>query len=223
MTKLHNSHRLSLQKEVFFQEVLFFYVESDKMFIYVFLKVIHKKQVDCGHFSCRIKMICRSKRLRTLEKIKDQIKQLKIRSVSSQPILGLVHRLPLTPSPIFILCYIHIQMTHTTNEIQKERYLETQMTHSQLFFFLIYLFLAALGLCCCTRAFSSCGAQVSLCSGFSCCRARALGSRASVVVARGVQSAGSVVVAHRLTYSVACGIFPDQGSNPRPLHWQADS
>ena len=24
-------------------------------------------------------------------------------------------------------------------------------------------------------------------------------------------------------YSVACGIFPDQGSNPCPLHWQADS
>ena len=23
--------------------------------------------------------------------------------------------------------------------------------------------------------------------------------------------------------SAACGIFPDQGSNPRPLHWQADS
>ena len=22
---------------------------------------------------------------------------------------------------------------------------------------------------------------------------------------------------------MACGIFPDQGSNPRPLHWQADS
>ena len=23
--------------------------------------------------------------------------------------------------------------------------------------------------------------------------------------------------------SAACGIFPDQGSNPCPLHWQADS
>ena len=27
----------------------------------------------------------------------------------------------------------------------------------------------------------------------------------------------------RLSCSVACGIFPDQGSNPCPLHWQADS
>ena len=45
----------------------------------------------------------------------------------------------------------------------------------------------------------------------------------SVVVARGLQSAGSVVVAHELSCSVACGIFPDQGSDPCPLHWQADS
>ena len=45
----------------------------------------------------------------------------------------------------------------------------------------------------------------------------------SVVVARGLWSAGSVVVAHRLRCSAACGIFPDQGSNPCPLHWQVDS
>ena len=83
----------------------------------------------------------------------------------------------------------------------------------------IYLFLAALGLCCCVWAFSSCsqrgllfvGARASHCSGFSCCGARALGAPASVVVAR------------RLSCSAACGIFPDQGSNPCPLHWQTDS
>ena len=34
---------------------------------------------------------------------------------------------------------------------------------------------------------------------------------------------GSVFVAHGLCCSAACGIFLDQGSNPRPLHWQADS
>ena len=28
---------------------------------------------------------------------------------------------------------------------------------------------------------------------------------------------------HGFSCSAACGIFPDQGSNPRPLHWQADS
>ena len=33
----------------------------------------------------------------------------------------------------------------------------------------------------------------------------------------------SVVVAHRLCCSAACEIFRDHGSNPCPLHWQADS
>ena len=34
---------------------------------------------------------------------------------------------------------------------------------------------------------------------------------------------GSVVVALRLRWSAACGIFSDQGSNPCLLHWQAYS
>ena len=36
-----------------------------------------------------------------------------------------------------------------------------------------------------------CGAWASHCGGFSCCRAQALGMRASVVVARGLSSCGS--------------------------------
>ena len=36
-----------------------------------------------------------------------------------------------------------------------------------------------------------CGAWASHCRGFSCCRARALGARASVVAARGLSSCGS--------------------------------
>ena len=39
----------------------------------------------------------------------------------------------------------------------------------------------------------------------------------------GSRCAGSVVVAHGPSCSAACGIFPDQGSNPCPLNWQADS
>ena len=39
----------------------------------------------------------------------------------------------------------------------------------------------------------------------------------------GSRCAGSLAVAHGPSYSAACGIFPDQGSNPCPLHWQADS
>ena len=67
------------------------------------------------------------------------------------------------------------------------------------FFFLViyiffYLFMAALGLRCCGRAFSSCGergllfvAWASHCGGFSCCGAWSLGAWASVLVARRLQ------------------------------------
>ena len=48
-------------------------------------------------------------------------------------------------------------------------------------------------------------------------------SRPLLLRSTGSRCAGSVVVAHGPCCSVACGIFPDQGSNPCPLHWQADS
>ena len=32
-----------------------------------------------------------------------------------------------------------------------------------------------------------------------------------------------VVVVHGFSCTAACGIFPDEGSNPCPLHWQVDS
>ena len=61
------------------------------------------------------------------------------------------------------------------------------------------------------RLLSGCGAWISHCSGVSCCWAWALGCM------------DSVVVAHRLSCSAACGILLDQGSNLCLLHWQADS
>ena len=48
-------------------------------------------------------------------------------------------------------------------------------------------------------------------------------SRPLLLQSTGSRRAGSVVVAHGLSCSAACGIFPDQGSNPCPLYWQADS
>ena len=48
-------------------------------------------------------------------------------------------------------------------------------------------------------------------------------SRSLLLRSTGSRRAGSVIVAHRPSCSAACGIFPDQGSNPCPLHWQADS
>ena len=48
-------------------------------------------------------------------------------------------------------------------------------------------------------------------------------SRPLLLRSTGSRRAGSVIVAHGPSCSAACGIFPDQGSNPCTLHWQADS
>ena len=60
------------------------------------------------------------------------------------------------------------------------------------------------------------GPSSSRCAGLS--PSRPLLSRGT-----GSRRAGSVVVAHGPSCSAACGILPDQGSNPCALHWQADS
>ena len=60
------------------------------------------------------------------------------------------------------------------------------------------------------------GHSSSRCAGLSL-------SRPLLLRSTGSRRAGAVVVAHGPSRSAACGIFPDQGSNPCPLHWQADS
>ena len=50
----------------------------------------------------------------------------------------------------------------------------------------------------------------SRCTGLSSCSLQAL------------EPMGSAAVGHGLSCSLACGIFPNQGSNPCPLRWQAD-
>ena len=91
-----------------------------------------------------------------------------------------------------------------------------------LFFFKFYLFIY-LWLCwvfVSVRGLflvvASGGHSSSWCAGLSLLRPLLLWSTGS-------RCAGSAVVAHRPSRSAACGIFPDQGLNPCPLHWQADS
>ena len=48
-------------------------------------------------------------------------------------------------------------------------------------------------------------------------------SRPLLLRSTGSRRTGSAIVAHGPSRSVACGILPDQGPNPCPLHWQADS
>ena len=90
--------------------------------------------------------------------------------------------------------------------------------------FFFFFFLALLVLCCCRQAFSSCEqGQLFHCSGFSCCGAQALGCVGVSSSSSGALGTGSLAVAHGLSCSKACAIFPDPGSNPCLLHWQADS
>ena len=65
-------------------------------------------------------------------------------------------------------------------------------------------------------AVASGGHSSSWCAGLSI-------SRPLLLRSTGSRCAGSVIVAHGPSCSAACGIFPDQGSNPCALHWQADS
>ena len=77
-----------------------------------------------------------------------------------------------------------------------------------IYFWLHWVFVAARRL---SLVVASGGHSSSRCAGLSLLRPLLLWSTGS-------RRAGSVVVAHGPSCSAACGIFPDQGSNPRPLH-----
>ena len=82
-----------------------------------------------------------------------------------------------------------------------------------IYFWLCWVFVSVRGL---SLVAASGGHSSSRCAGLSLSRPLWLRSTGS-------RRAGSVIVAHGPSCSVACGIFPDQSSNPCPLHWQADS
>ena len=82
-----------------------------------------------------------------------------------------------------------------------------------IYFWLCWVFVSVRGL---SLVAPSRGQSSSQCAGLSL-------SWPLLMRSTGSRRAGSVVVAHGPSCSAACGIFPDQGSNPCPLHWQADS
>ena len=51
---------------------------------------------------------------------------------------------------------------------------------------------------------------------------RIAGNRLQAYRLQELQHTGSVVMAHSLSCSTACGMFPDQGPNLCSLHWQVD-
>ena len=67
-----------------------------------------------------------------------------------------------------------------------------------------------------------CGARASHCGGISCCRARALGTQASVVVAHGLSSCGLWAVECRLSScgtwaQLLCGMWDLPGPGLEPV------
>ena len=72
--------------------------------------------------------------------------------------------------------------------------------------FVVYLFIGCAGSSLLHWIFSSCSEQgllqlqwqASCCSGFSCCRAQAVGPQASAVAVPRLSSTGSIAMAHRL-------------------------
>ena len=82
-----------------------------------------------------------------------------------------------------------------------------------IYFWPCWVFVSVRGL---SPVAASGGHSSSRCAGLSPPRPLPLRSTGS-------RCTDSVVVAHGPSCSAACGIFPDQGSNPCPLHWQADS
>ena len=82
-----------------------------------------------------------------------------------------------------------------------------------IYFWLCWVFVSVRGL---SLVVASGGHSSSRCTDLSL-------SRPLLLRSTGSRHAGSVVMAHGPSCSAACGIFPDQGLNPCPLHWQADS
>ena len=135
-----------------------------------------------------------------------------------------------TPSPAFIVCRYfedgHSVQCKVTPHCSFFFFLNIIFFFFFLFFFfffflfylfiylwLCWVFVSVRGL---SPVVASGGHSSSRCTGLSL-------SRPLLLWSTGSRRAGSVIVAHGPSCSAACGIFPDQGSNPCPLHWQADS
>ena len=82
-----------------------------------------------------------------------------------------------------------------------------------IYLWLYWVFVSVRGL---SPVAASGGHSSSRCAGLSL-------SRPLLLRSTGSRHACSAAVAHGPNCSAACGILPDQGSNPRPLHRQADS
>ena len=107
--------------------------------------------------------------------------------------------------------------------LHRHSILREQRAFWSYFFFFNFIYLFYLCLC---WVFVSVGglSLVAASGGHSSSRCAGLSPSWPLLLrSTGSRRAGSVVVAHGLSCSAACGTLPDQGPNPCLLHWQADS
>ena len=111
--------------------------------------------------------------------------------------------------------YIFLLVLHTIINLPYKKHLKQWTFKFYLFIYLwlCWVFVSVRGL---SLVAASGGHSSSRCAGLSV-------SRPLLLWSMGCRRTGSGIVAHGPSRSAACGIFPDQGSNPCPLHWQADS
>ena len=117
---------------------------------------------------------------------------------------------------VFFLFFLSLSFFLFFSLLPSLSFLSLFLIHSFIHSFIYWLrwvFVSVQGLSLVT---ASGGHSSSRCAGLSL-------SRPLLLWSTGSRHTGSIVVAHGPSCSAACGIFPDQGSNPCPLHWQADS
>ena len=116
--------------------------------------------------------------------------------------------------PIRVLCHLNLLFTFLYYFWNKlSTFCEGYVLGTFLWWHLL-LFLVWVGLHCSSSLLHRAALQLQ-CAGFSQHRLSLPSSGSGLWVQQ--------AVAHSLSCSFACGIFPDQGSNPCFLHWQANS
>ena len=112
-----------------------------------------------------------------------------------------------------VCMYVCVFIPHPVGSLSIYVFFLNKFIYLFIYFWLCWVFVSVQRL---SPVAASGGHSSSRCAGLSLSRPLPLWSTGS-------RRAGSVVVAHGPSCSAACGIFPDRGTNPCSLHWQADS
>ena len=133
----------------------------------------------------------------------------------SHPLLWAMEKLPAIQTYHFALTQIvnHFSLVSFFSFLLFIYFFNFYLFMYFIYLWLCWVFVSVRGL---SPVAASGGHSSSQCAGLS-------SSRPLLLRSTGSSRAGSAIVAHGPSRSAACGIFPDQGSNPCPLHWQADS